>query len=66
MLFWVVAILGCDNIFDTEYSLTTVTHGETQNGRQFAANILLYIFCNYITSIVIKISLKFAPNGPVG
>ena len=36
-----------------------------QNGRHFADDTLNHIFLNENVRISIKISLKFAPNGPI-
>ena len=38
----------------------------TQNGRHFAEDIFKCIFVNENHCIVIKISLKFVPKGPIG
>ena len=36
-----------------------------QNGRHFADDIFKYIFLNENVWIIIKISLKFVPKGPI-
>ena len=36
-----------------------------QNGRRFADNIFRFIFVNKKMSILVKISLKFVPKGPI-
>ena len=36
-----------------------------QNGRHFSDDIFKHIFLNANVRIVIKISLKFIPNGPI-
>ena len=36
-----------------------------QNGRYFADDIFMWIFVNEKFCILIKISLKFAPEGPI-
>ena len=48
-----------------EMSLTLNTLGPRQDGRRFPDDIFKWIFLNEIIWISIKISLKFAPMGPI-
>ena len=53
-------------IYITTFGLTAVnTLGPRQNGRHFPDGIFKWIFLNENAWIVIKISLKFVPNGPI-
>ena len=65
MTLWVLRLLMWHNIYSPEMHTIFNSSPAGQNGRHFADDIFRCIFLNETFCILIEISLKFVPKGPI-